>query len=156
MKHKIYTSSLLILLTFLFSCEKKIKKEGVEQIKNKRVSLTSPKFMVGTCDCGCFKEIVGLIDFYGNSNPLITYACSDFGEIEIKKTQNFTGVYEMSVNGFEFDPNKTWIYVQSENSNWREIQAQVQPNGVIFIQANQNGVLTNILTQNVSFKIVVF
>ena len=155
MKHKTHLL-FFILSTFLFSCEKEIKKKDADPAETKRISLTSKKFMVDACDCGCFKEVVGLIDFYGNSNPLITYACSDFGEIEITKTQNFTGVYEVSVNGFEFDPNKTWLYIQSETSSWREIQAQVQPNGVIFIQANQNGVLTNILTQNVAFKIVVF
>ena len=108
------------------------------------------------CNCGCFKRITGLVDFYGSQDPQINYACSDFQDVTIVKTQGFTGVYELSVTGFSFDPDRTWVYFQSETSLWREVQAQVQPNGVIFIQANQNGTLTNILTQNVSFEIRTF
>tara|TARA_R110000782_G_scaffold212961_1_gene300960 strand:+ start:584 stop:1015 length:432 start_codon:yes stop_codon:yes gene_type:complete len=108
------------------------------------------------CKCGCFKEAVGLINLNGTLQPSINSACSSIGELEMVKTAGFTGLYEITSPSIVFAPAETWIYIQSESSLFREIQAQVQPNGKIFIQAYQNGVLTNLAQENISFKIIVF
>jgi hypothetical protein len=107
------------------------------------------------CNCGCFKQAIGLIDFQsGSVNPIETYICSDYGDLIIKKVAGFTGLYTVESPFIPFDADRTFISFQSEASLWREVQASVQPDGKIYINAYQNGVATNIVTQNVSFQII--
>ena len=113
-----------------------------------------PHKFIEKCDCCKFRSVMGLIDFQsGGADPVVMFACSDIVGVTIKRVG--TGVFELT-SSYTFDPDKTFMYFQSESSVFREIQAQTQPNGSIFIQTFQNGVLTDIVTQNVSFEIKLF
>ena len=135
----IYT--LLLLLLPVTSFSQKFPDKPIEKI-------------IPPCLCCKLKSITGIIDFQsGGADPVIMFACSDIVGVTIKRVG--TGVFELT-SSYTFDPDKTFMYFQSESSVFREIQAQTQPNGSIFIQTFQNGVLTDIVTQNVSFEIKLF
>lgn len=105
------------------------------------------------CECGCFLDVVGLIDFQGNQDPIITFGCSDYPSLTIERIE--VGLYILYLaNGDLFNQDRTFLQFQSESSLWREIQAKVEVDGKIYINAYQNGVHTDIVTQNSSFRVM--
>lgn len=105
------------------------------------------------CKCGCFSGAIGLIDFQGNQHPTITFGCSDYESLIIKRLGQ--GLYVMYLaNGDLLSTDRTFLYFQSSTSSWREIQAEVHVDGKIYINTYQNGVHTDIVTQNSSFRVM--
>ena len=140
--NKVLTILMIVISTTVFS-----QIEAKEPSKIEKVDTIQP------CKCGCFSGAIGLIDFQGNQHPTITFGCSDYESLIIKRLGQ--GLYVMYLaNGDLLSPDRTFLYFQSSTSSWREIQAEVQVDGRIYINAYQNGVHTDIVTQNSSFRVM--
>lgn len=104
-----------------------------------------------------YNNAIGLMHFAGKSDPILNVFCNQIGFLTIEHLG--IGLYRITTPSL-FTPDDTWLYVQSEafapNGNGREIQCQVQQDGNIYIQAYQDGALSNIVLDNVSFEIRVF
>ena len=99
------------------------------------------------------KKVVGLLDFHGDTDPYNKVLCNTLGTLSWERVG--IGVYLVSIPG-GFDENKTWVYLQSYTSVTTELQILVMPSGHISFQSYFNGVLTDIIAENISYEIRVF
>jgi hypothetical protein len=99
------------------------------------------------------KQFICLIDFQGGDDPILNVMCNTLGTVTIERIG--LGLYTVSMPT-PFPEKYTWTYLQSETSKWREVQIQWQPDGKLYIEAFQNDVHTDIVTQNVSFELRVY
>lgn len=113
-------------------------------------SFTFGQTRINTCTSS---DLYALIDFNGSLAPTLTDLCNNLGNVSITRID--VGLYTVEIAG-GFPENTTWMYLQSETNIWRELMIEWQPGGKLFIQAVQNGVLTDIVNQNVSFELRVF
>lgn len=100
----------------------------------------------------CAKSYVAVIDFYGASDPVSEVLCNTMGVVTIQRLD--VGLFKVTISGGF--PENTWMYIQSETSLWREIEMQWQPDNALYIQTHQNGALSDIVTQNVSFELRIY